>query len=245
MPTDPPDLAARIFDHFFTLSGFAGGYSWSSPREEIGGQKADTASLSRQDRHELKRARRAQRELELGAATKAASKALGRSVYGCLLVDPPWSFTPYSLDTGMDRAAANHYPTMRLADIKALPIPAAKDAVLFLWATAPMLPAALETMAAWGFTYKSHFVWIKDRVGTEYWARNQHELLLIGTRGHVPCPAPGTQFDSVIEAPRGRHSEKPAIVREMIAAMFPTVPKLEMFARGQHSCGFDYWGNEV
>jgi N6-adenosine-specific RNA methylase IME4 len=194
---------------------------------------------------ELKRARRAAREQELAAATKAAEKELGRSIYGCLLVDPPWSFAPYSRDTGMNRAAANHYPILSLADIKSLPIPAAKNAVLFLWATVPMLPQALKTMAAWGFTYKSHFVWIKDRVGTGYWVRNRHELLLIGTRGHVPCPAPGTQFDSVIEAPRGRHSEKPAIVREMIAAMFPNVPKLEMFARGQHAGGFDYWGNET
>jgi N6-adenosine-specific RNA methylase IME4 len=69
--------------------------------------------------------------------------------------------------------------------------------------------------------------------------------LLIGTRGNIPCPAPGTQFDSVIEAARGAHSAKPVIVREMIAAMFPTLPKLEMFARGQRVDGWDFWGNEV
>jgi N6-adenosine-specific RNA methylase IME4 len=201
--------------------------------------------LDRAARQELKRARRAAREQELATATISAGQALGRKTYNVIHADPQWSFAPYSRITGMDRAAENHYGTMTTEAIKSLPIPAAKNAVLFLWATVPMLTQALETMAAWGFTYKSHFVWIKDRVGTGYWARNRHELLLIGTRGHVPCPAPGTQFDSVIEAPRGRHSEKPAIVREMIAAMFPTVPKLEMFARGQHAGGFDYWGNET
>jgi N6-adenosine-specific RNA methylase IME4 len=162
-----------------------------------------------------------------------------------ILADPAWTFSVYNEDTGSDRAAANHYPTMTLADIKALKIPAAKDCVLFLWATVPMLPQAIETMAAWGFTYKSHFVWLKDKLGLGFWNRNQHELLFVGTRGHIPCPAPGTQFSSVIEAPRGKHSEKPAIARIMITTMFPNVPKLEMFARGERVTGWDFWGNEV
>ena len=196
-------------------------------------------------RQELERARRAAREQELAVATVEASRTLGRKVYGVVLADPAWRFEPYSRTTGMDRAADNHYPTMPLEAIKALPIPAAADSVLFLWATPAMLPQALEVMAAWGFAYKSQFVWVKDKLGLGYWARNKHELLLIGTRGRIPAPAPGTQFSSVIEAPRGRHSEKPAIVREMIAAMFPNVPKLEMFARGECVAGFDVWGNEA
>ena len=158
-------------------------------------------------RQELKRARRAARERELAAKPVQASQSLGRKFYGVILVDPPWRFEPYSRTTGMDRAADNHYPTMTVDAIKALPIPAAADCVLFLWATPTMLPAALETMAAWGFVYKSQLVWIKDKRGLGYWARYRHELLPIGTRGRVPCPAPGEQADSVIEAPRGRHSE--------------------------------------
>jgi N6-adenosine-specific RNA methylase IME4 len=62
---------------------------------------------------------------------------------------------------------------MRKADrpLKVLKVPGADDCVLFLWATIPMLPQALEVMAAWGFTYKSQFVWVKDKAGTGYWAR--------------------------------------------------------------------------
>ena len=169
---------------------------------------------------------------------------LGRELYSVVYADPPWRFKVYSDISGQDRGACNDYPAIALADIKTLPVPAAKDCALFLWATVPTLPQALETMQAWGFSYKSHFVWVKDKHGTGYWSRNRHELLLIGTRGHVPCPTPGTQFSSVIEAPRGRHSEKPSIAAEMIAAMFPNVPKLEMFARGQHA-GWAVWGNEI
>jgi N6-adenosine-specific RNA methylase IME4 len=223
-----------------------GKYS-SSPQDASSQHRGSDlpAAMLHTARQEAKRARRAQREQELAAATIGAAKALGRKTYNVILADPPWSFAPYSRITGMDRAADNHYQTMSLADIKALPVPAAKDCALFLWATVPMLPVAMETMVAWNFVYKSHFAWMKDKHGTGYWSRNRHELLLVGVRGHIPCPAPGTQFSSVIEAPRGRHSEKPAIVREMIAAMFPNVPKLEMFARGERVEGWDFWGNEV
>jgi N6-adenosine-specific RNA methylase IME4 len=197
------------------------------------------------DRRERKRARRAERERALATATIEASKTLGRRLYGCILADPPWSFKVYSEITGQDRGACNHYPTMTLAEIKALKIPAAKDCALFLWATVPMLPQALETMAVWGFEYKSNFVWVKDKTGLGFWNRNRHEFLLVGTRGNIPCPTPGENFNSVIEAPRGQHSEKPVIVRAMIATMFPNTPKLEMFARGVATGNFDFWGNEA
>ena len=68
--------------------------------------------------------------------------------------------------------------------------------------------------------------------------------LLVGVRGDVPAPAPGTQPPQVMTLPRGRHSEKPAAFAEMIGRMFPTVPKIEMFAGGQRA-GWDVWGNEV
>ena len=130
---------------------------------------------------------------------------------------------------------------MDIAAIKALPISAADDCVVFLWATVPMLPAALEVLAAWGFAYESLVVWKTDRAGAGYWVRNRVELLLIGTRGDVPAPAPGARLPQVIEAPRGRHSEKPAIFAELIERLYPNVPKLEMFARARRD-GWDSWG---
>jgi N6-adenosine-specific RNA methylase IME4 len=89
-----------------------------------------------------------------------------------------------------------------------VPSISADDCVLFLWATVPMLTRALEVMAAWGFDYKSHVCWEKDRTGTGYWFRNQHELLLVGTKGNIPVPAPGTEWPSVIHAPVREHSRK-------------------------------------
>jgi N6-adenosine-specific RNA methylase IME4 len=123
-------------------------------------------------------------------------------------------------------------------------VPAARNAVLFMWATVPMLLEALAVMKAWGFDYKSHFVWRKNKAGTGYWNRNQHELLLVGTRGHIPAPAPGDQYSSVIEAPRGPHSRKPDAFAEMIDELFPSSAGLELFARGPR-LGWDTWGNEA
>jgi N6-adenosine-specific RNA methylase IME4 len=62
-----------------------------------------------------------------------------------------------------------------------------------------MFPEALAAMAAWGFAYKTHAVWLKDKIGLGYWLRGKHELLLIGTRGKIPGSAPGTQWESVMK----------------------------------------------
>jgi N6-adenosine-specific RNA methylase IME4 len=192
----------------------------------------------------LKQQRRAERELELADATNRASEGLlSDQVYAVLYADPPWRFEPWS-PTGMDRAADNHYPTVTVDKLKAMTVPKAPTSILFLWATAPMLLEALAVMAAWGFAYKTHLVWAKDKVGTGYWARSRHELLLIGTRGDVPAPAMGLQPESVIEAPRGEHSVKPDEFRVIIEAMFPNCPRLEMFARTPRE-GWDSWGNEI
>ena len=103
---------------------------------------------------------------------------------------------------------------MSVEKIAALALPAAPDCALFLWATNPHLDTALSVMRTWGFDYKSNFAWTNDKIGPGYWTREQHELLLIGTRGDIPAPAMGEQYVSVQRAPRGRHSEKPPLFYE-------------------------------
>ncbi|SHE67176.1 N6-adenosine-specific RNA methylase IME4 [Kaistia soli DSM 19436] len=189
-----------------------------------------------------KRERREARETGLAAR----QRALPEKRYGVIYADPEWRFEPYSRESGMDRAADNHYPTSPENDIVLRKVGdiAAKDCVLFLWATAPMLLSAVRVLQNWGFTYKTHWIWEKDRIGTGYWNRNQHELLLLGTRGDVPAPAMGDQWPSVIKAPVGEHSAKPEVFVEMIEAYFPNLPKIELNARRAQP-GWDAWGLEA
>jgi N6-adenosine-specific RNA methylase IME4 len=195
-------------------------------------------------RGSVKAVTRAQREKRLATTTVEATEALGSKLYSVIMADPPWRFEPYSRETGMDRAADNHYPTLDVEGICNIKPPAAKDCVLFLWVTTPMLREAFRVLDSWGFTYKSNIIWSKDRAGTGYWTRSKHEQLLIATKGDVPAPAPGEQSDSVIPAALGKHSEKPDVFAQMIERMFPSCRPLEMFARKPRA-GWDAWGNEV
>lgn len=190
-----------------------------------------------------KKGKRAEKEKALASKIKA----LPDDRFGVILADPEWTFEVWGEDTGQDRSAENHYPTSSLEAIKARKVGeiAAPDCVLFLWATVPMLPQALEVMAAWGFFYKSNYVWVKTEDGTGYWGRNRHELLLIGTRGHVPAPAMGTQRSSVIEAAAAEHSAKPEAALLMIEEYFPTLPKIELNRRGPARDGWSAWGADV
>lgn len=160
--------------------------------------------------------------------------------FGVIYADPPWNYSNKA-ERGKPE---NHYPVMDLQDICALDVPVADDCVLYLWATAPLLPEALEVITSWGFRYKTCAVWDKERIGVGYWYRGQHELLLVGVRGKVVPPPQSLRVSSVYREPRTAHSRKPEIVRTHIGAWFPDVPKLEMFAR-QAAPGWHVWGNQV
>ncbi len=158
-----------------------------------------------------------------------------------LYVDPPWR---YDFPAPGNREIENHYPTMSNADICALDVPADDDSVLLMWVTNPKLAEGLEVMAAWGFQYKTNMVWVKDKIGMGYYARARHELLLIGRKGKGPIPDDDRRPDSVITATRGEHSAKPAELYDLIDAMYPHLPKVEMFARSTRE-GWASWGNQV
>jgi N6-adenosine-specific RNA methylase IME4 len=166
------------------------------------------------------------------------------STFSVIYADPPWQYEHNQ--TPLARAIENHYTTMTTEAICGLieHVQAADDAVLFLWATNPKLPEALRVMTAWGFTYRTNMVWVKDRPGMGYFVRGQHELLLIGGRGSLPVPAPSDRPSSVVEAPRQDHSAKPAEVYELIEAMYPAHAWRELFAR-QRRPGWSSWGHGV
>jgi N6-adenosine-specific RNA methylase IME4/ParB-like chromosome segregation protein Spo0J len=190
--------------------------------------------------------RRAERIERLAATCNQSTPFPSDRRYAVLYADPPWRFNVYNEECGIERAAGNHYSTMSLDEICALPILslASPDAALFMWTTVPHLRESFDVLVAWGFEYKTNIVWVKDKIGLGYFVRNQHELLLVATRGDMPSPSPANRPPSVISAPRREHSRKPDEAYEIIERMYPTLPKIELFARQTRS-GWAAWGNEV
>ncbi|HVY86223.1 MAG TPA: MT-A70 family methyltransferase [Caulobacterales bacterium] len=199
----------------------------------------------------------------------------GCSGYGAILADPPWRFETWSdagrgrSPDGQSRAAQrrnspeNHYPTMTLDELKAMPVGAlaAKDCVLIMWFVDSHLPQALELGAAWGFTYRTMgFTWAKLRnegstrdllhdepahklfpIGTGYWLRANPENSLLFTRGEPKRKHADVR--RLIVAPRREHSRKPDDSRKRMERLVEG-PYLELFAR-EAAPGWDAWGNQT
>lgn len=162
-----------------------------------------------------------------------------------LLADPPWQ---YDFAETTNREIENQYPTATpdkiASHLEEWGPELADDCVLFLWATAPKLREALTVMEAWGFTYKSHAVWDKERMGMGYWFRGQHELLLVGTRGTFSPPDAERRISSVFRERRdNKHSKKPICVYDAIKGMFPNAIRFEMYQREPRD-GWPGGGNE-
>lgn len=168
------------------------------------------------------------------------SPPLPKTMFDIIYADPPWEY-----DLGfLDCSPQNHYRTMSVEDICSLPVPSCENAVLFLWSTNPMLGNAFRVMEAWGFSYKTNLVWVKNRMGVGCYFRGQHELLLVAVKGKVAPPEESRRFSSILVADVGKHSEKPEQVYTLIEMMYPNRKYLELFARQKHE-GWQSWGNEL
>ena len=172
--------------------------------------------------------------------------------YNIIYADPPWSYQDTQKSGGTAFFGASvRYNTMNNKDIANLPIQdiADKDCVLFLWATSPLLPEALETIKKWGFKFKTiGFVWNKQtKNGLNVsnmgrWTMGNVEICLIGVKGKPQRIVKNVK--QLVTAERTRHSEKPQEVRNRIITLMGNLPRIELFARNKTE-GWDIWGNEL
>jgi len=186
--------------------------------------------------------------------------------YNIVYVDPPWRYN----DKGCEGAASTQYGTMSLKELVELKSTvkemAARDCVLLMWVTWPMLKEGLHLIQEWGFNYKTLFIeWIKltkNRLvffGTGHYAKSNSEIILFGTRGRITAyprgnfesqimceePSPHAEVESqLLVTVKREHSRKPEEAKRRIVSVFGDLPRIEMFARGP-SQGWDVWGNEV
>jgi N6-adenosine-specific RNA methylase IME4 len=181
-------------------------------------------------------------------AAKGTELPKGPKRYRVLYADPPWQYNDSLALPGKDSSAAeHHYPTMSVEELATLDVRglAEPDAVLFCWATFPLLPDCLAVVRAWGFVYKTAFVWAKNRTTFGHYHDASAELLLLCTRGSC-TPDTDKREKQVQTVPHpGRHSAKPEDFRAMVGRLYTQGNRIELFRRGAAPAGWDVFGNEA
>lgn len=163
--------------------------------------------------------------------------------YRVIYADPPWQYSNSQPD--YQTVQDDHYPTMPLNDICRLPVGeiSLDDAVLFLWATSPILEDAFKVINAWGFKYKASFVWDKVKHNMGHYNSVRHEFLLVAVRGSCQ-PDNLKLFDSVQTVQRTDHSAKPEVFRTIIDTLYPYGKRIELFARAKAD-SWEQYGNQI
>jgi N6-adenosine-specific RNA methylase IME4 len=238
-------------------------FDFSRRREKLPwGHHREVAGLPRDDQEELlnwaedigedgnrpTRKQLRERVRERSKAIKlAATPALPDGVFRVIYADPPWEYGDKRTNDANSGSAESQYPTMAVDELCGLGVRdmAAADSVLFLWATAPCLPEAMQVIESWGFTYKAQFVWDKLKGFNGHYNDVRHELLLIATRGSC-VPAVDSLDPSVVPEKRTKHSKKPDRFYELIERLYPLGDQthVELFSR-QSRDGWCSWGNQV
>ena len=173
--------------------------------------------------------------------------------YKTIYADPPWQFQNRTGKVAPEHKRLNRYPTMKLEDIKKLPVSQAADekSHLYLWVPNALLPEGLDVMKAWGFEYKTNLIWEKirkdgepDGRGVGFYFRNVTEILLFGIKGEKNRTLDsGRSQVNLIRSIKREHSRKPDEFIKLIESCSPG-PYLELFARGNRD-QWDSWGNQA
>lgn len=182
------------------------------------------------------------REIKLEEVKEAAK--LPDAKYRVIYADPPWKYGDQL--TEAYGAVKYHYPAMTIKEMCDMPVSelTETDAVLFIWVTSPLLEECFPIIKAWGFKYKTSFVWDKVKHNMGHYNSVRHEFLLICTKGSC-MPDAKELIDSVQNVERtNKHSEKPEEFRAIIDRLYQHGRKLELFRRGTAPEGWEVWGNE-
>lgn len=179
--------------------------------------------------------------------------SVGKKRFSTILADPPWQFDNRTGKVAPEHKRLLRYPTMGFEDIYNLPVSSitAEQAHLYLWVPNALILQGLETMARWGFTYKTNLVWYKvrkdggpDGRGVGFYFRNVTELILFGVKGKkFRTLAPGRRQVNILSTQKREHSRKPDEFYKIVEACSPG-PYLEMFCRHPRK-HWSAWGNEV
>jgi len=229
----PPDEADRLLN-------------WAEETISETGKPRTIAAL----RKEVRASMRAAKKLAYIDRIEATKPKPLEGTYRILYIDPPWKYHGLNQADEYGHAEA-HYDCLddqQLIEFKPggeRPIKdlADDDSILFLWVTAPLLERCFPILQAWGFEYKTNFIWDKIDHVMGFYSSVRHEHLLVATRGSC-TPDIKKLFDSVQSIKRTEHSRKPPEFYDIIETLYDHGRKLEIFARVKRD-GWDSVGNEV
>ncbi len=178
---------------------------------------------------------------------------IGKRKFSTILADPPWQFQNRTGKMAPEHKRLSRYPTLKLQEIKDLPVEAiAEDrAHLYLWVPNALLAEGMQVMEHWGFKYKTNLIWYKirkdggpDRRGVGFYFRNVTEMILFGVRGkNIRTLQPGRSQENIISSRKREHSRKPDEQYDLIESC-SWGPFLELFGRGTKE-GWTTWGNQA
>lgn len=175
-----------------------------------------------------------------------------RKQFRIIYADPAWLFKDKA--AAGKRGAEFKYPCMPVDEICALPVEriAADSCLLAMWWVSTQPLEALKVCEAWGFKLfkMDGFTWRKvsdagvESFGMGNLTRSNVEHCLFGLRGKIKDIRQSRSVRQVINASRGRHSEKPDEARRRLVQLCGDVPRIELFAR-ERKDGWQAWGNEA
>lgn len=178
---------------------------------------------------------------------------IGKRKFSAILADPPWQFQNRTGKMAPEHKRLSRYRTMKLQEIKDLPVEAiAEDrAHLYLWVPNALLAEGMQVMENWGFKYKTNLIWYKirkdggpDRRGVGFYFRNVTEMVLFGVRGkNIRTLQPGRSQENIISSRKREHSRKPDEQYDLIESC-SWGAFLELFGRGTRK-GWTTWGNQA
>lgn len=192
--------------------------------------------------------------------------------FDIIIADPPWQYrNNQNSDPARGAVPYQSLSTEVLNNLKLSEL-ANDNALLFLWATAPRLPEAIQFITENGFEYCTiAFTWIKLNKNSDikyipnnnkampdvlldggiysgmgYYTNSQTELVLVGRKGRM-IKRKNKSVKQLIFSPVSSHSAKPSQVNEKIELMYGNVSYLELFARvpDKKIGNWVYAGNEV
>ena len=205
-------------------------------------QEALLATVAAGEKKNLKAACRSADIAKQRRDIAAGNLTLPEGVFDCIVADPPWDYgTAESYDDAGFRGGTP-YPEESIHELSARTMPAADNAVLWLWTTHRFMHDAFHLLEAWDFEHKAIVTWVKDRMGTRRWLRSKSEFCLMAVRGQPTIDL--TNETTVLEAPMREHSRKPDEFYAMVEKLCVAERRLDYFSREKRE-GWEQLGNDA